>query len=129
MALLLLFVCGWDGRVSDKEITIRSGFLNKLDYGNCILADRGFTIEQELATQGAILKIPRFTRGKKQMSGKEVDESREIANVRIHVERVIGRLRKFDILQSIIPITQVHLTDHVMTVISGLVNISPSVVV
>ena len=62
------------------------------------------------------------------MGGREVDESREIAHCRIHVERVIGRLRKFRILQSVIPIKQVHLTNHVMTVVSALVNINNSVV-
>ena len=60
------------------------------------------------------------------MSGKEVGASRKIANVRIHVERVIGRLRKFRILQSTIPITQVKLLDHV--IISALVNINNSVI-
>lgn len=119
---------GWGGKVSDKEITIKSGFLDKLEHGDCILADRGFTVANEIATKGAILKIPNFTRGKSQMTGKEIDESREIANVRIHVERVIGRMRKFRILQSIIPITQVDLTNNVMVCICGLVNLNRSVV-
>ena len=62
------------------------------------------------------------------MSGKEVDNSRRISNVRIYVERVIGRMRKFRILQSTIPIFQVHLLDNVMSVIAALVNINSSVV-
>ena len=62
------------------------------------------------------------------MSGKEFDDSRKISNVRIHVERVIGRIRKFRILQSTIPILQVHLLDNVMSVIAALVNINSSVV-
>ena len=62
------------------------------------------------------------------MSGKEVDNSRKISNARIHVERVIGRMRKFRILQSTIPILQVHLLDNVMSVIAALVNINSSVV-
>ena len=37
------------------------------------LADRGFTITDELATRGAYLKIPSFTKGKKQMPAKDVD--------------------------------------------------------
>ncbi|XP_065651138.1 uncharacterized protein LOC136079334 [Hydra vulgaris] len=119
---------GWGGRVSDKEITIKSGFLEKITHGDCVLADRGFTLVEEFATQGGILKLPKFTKGKKQMSSAEVDESRQIAHVRIHVERVIGRLRKFRILQSIIPITQVDLLDNVMVMITSLVNINSSVV-
>ena len=119
---------GWGGRVSEKEITIKSGFLDVLQHGDLILADRGFTISEELATYGATLKVPNFTKGKSQMSGKEVGASRKISNVRIHVERVIGRLRKFRILQSTLPITQVKFLDHVMIIISALVNINNSVI-
>lgn len=119
---------GWGGRVSDKEITIKSGFLDLVENGDMVLADRGFLIEQELATRGAFLKIPEFTRGKDQMSAADVDRSRQIANVRIHIERVIGRLRKFMILNTTIPITQVDLMDKVMVVVCALVNISKGIV-
>jgi len=119
---------GWGGRVSDKEITNKCGYLEKLQFGDLILADRGFTIAEELAVRGAVLEIPAFTKGKQQLSQKEVDKSRQIANVRIHVERVIGRLRKFDIINSTIPIPQVDLLDDIMISICGLVNICKSVV-
>ena len=85
-------------------------------------------IEEELAAQVAVLRIPSFTRGKTQMSAKDVNMSRQIAHVWIHVERVIGQLKKILILNSVIPISQVDLTDTVMIVISGIVNLSPSVV-
>ena len=42
----------------------------------------------------AKLHIPAFTRGKSQLSATEVEETRKIANVRIHVERVIGYVRQ-----------------------------------
>jgi hypothetical protein len=38
----------------------------------------------------AEVHIPAFTKGKNQLSAKEVESTRKIANVRIHVERVIG---------------------------------------
>ena len=72
------------------------------------LFDRGFTFVEELSEfilgfrrEGGILKLPKFTKGEKQMSSAEVDKSRQIAHVRIYVERVIGRLRKFRILLDI----------------------------
>lgn len=45
-----------------------------------------------LATRGATLKIPHFTKGRKQLSAQEVDTSRHLSNVRIHIERVIGKI-------------------------------------
>ena len=67
---------GWCGRASDKKITLNSGFLDKVTFDDCVLADRGFLIEEELATRGAVLRIPDFTRGKAQMTAKDLDMSR-----------------------------------------------------
>ena len=118
----------WGGRVSDKEITMHSEFLKFLQYGDLILAVRSVNIAEALAAHSAIFKISHITKGKSQISGKEVDNSRKILNFIIHVERVIGRIRKFPILQSTIPILQVHLLDNVMSMIAALVNINDSVV-
>lgn len=48
-------------RVSDKVLTQESGFLYLIEPGNVILADRGFTIADDLAVYGAKLEIPAFT--------------------------------------------------------------------
>ena len=54
---------------------------------------------------GAEVKIPSFTKGRQPLSAVDVESSRSIAHVRIHVERVIGLLRnKYTILQDTIPI-------------------------
>ena len=53
----------------------------------------------------AELVIPAFTKGQKQLSAKGVETTRKIANVRIHVERVIGLLKKrFGIFQRNLPL-------------------------
>ena len=119
---------GWGGRASDKEITSKCGFLDLVENGDQVLADRGFTINEELAVKGAVLVIPAFTKGKDQLSAGEVDRSRSISNVRIHIERVIGRMRKFNIINTTIPVTQVDLLDEIMTCIGGLVNLSEKIV-
>ncbi|XP_065682486.1 uncharacterized protein LOC136095754 [Hydra vulgaris] len=60
---------GWGGRVSDKQITFESNFCQKLYPGDCVLADRGFNIKDELNAVGATLKVPAFTKGRQQLSG------------------------------------------------------------
>lgn len=79
----------WGGRVSDKHLTENSRFLNKLLPGDVVLADRGFDIADSAGFYQVTLKIPAFTRGKSQLSANNVGETRKIANVHIHVERLL----------------------------------------
>ena len=55
---------GWGRHASEKMITLNSGFLEMASHGDCILADHGFLIEEELAARRAVLRIPAFTWGK-----------------------------------------------------------------
>ena len=70
-----------------------------------MLADRGFDITDELALHGASLAIPSFTKGKDQLSQAEVETSRQLSRIRIHVERAIGRLKNYGLLSSTLPIS------------------------
>ena len=80
----------WGGRVSDKHLTLNRGFLNKLLPGDIVLADGGFDIGEDVARVQASLKIPAFTSGRDQLTPKDIEDTRQLANVRIHIERVIG---------------------------------------
>ncbi|XP_014678815.1 PREDICTED: uncharacterized protein LOC106818641 [Priapulus caudatus] len=127
---------GWGGRTSDKHVTEQCGILSQLNPGDVVLADRGFDIADSVGMMGAELCIPAFTRGKKQLSGDEVEKTRKIANVRIHVERVIGSLRqKYTILQTTLPIDLMATDDKknttidkIVIVCAALTNLCPSVV-
>ena len=63
----------WGGRVSDKVITQQCRFLNLIDPGDVILAERGFNVHDDIAIRGGKLQIPAFTKGKKQLSREEVE--------------------------------------------------------
>ena len=127
----------WGGRVSDVYLTEHCGILNKLLPGDLVLADRGFSIQHSASLYCAELKIPSFTRGKAQLSKYEVDTTRDLARVRIHVERVIGLLRqKFKILSSTLPINLVmchhkeklSMIDKIVVICAALCNCCESVV-
>ena len=76
--------------MSDKYLTEHSGLLNKILPGDLILADRGFAIAEDVSLVGAKLAMPAVTKSHDQLTAVEVEESRSVSNVRIHVERVIG---------------------------------------
>ena len=134
-AIIFLSKC-WGGRVSDKHLTAHSGFTNHLIHGDLVLADRGFDISEDLSLVGASLAIPPFTKGKKQLSQSEVERARELSRVRIHVERAIGRIKTYKILQSILPIslikrpyeTDYATIDKILIVCSALCNLHPKLI-
>ena len=75
------------------------GYLRNLLPGDCVLADRGFHVAGSMALQGATLDIPPFTRGCDQLPPSDVETTRKITNVKVHVERIIGVVRqRFQIL-------------------------------
>ena len=82
------------GHTSDKFLNENCGILGKLKPGDLVMADRGFTIQESVWFQHAKLAIPAFTKGKDQLDPIDAEKTRGIANVRIHVERVIGLLRR-----------------------------------
>lgn len=128
----------WGGQTSDKYLTERCGLLDNLKAGDLVLADRGFTIRESVALYQAQLAIPAFTKGKNQLDPFDVERTREIADVRIHMARVIGLLRqKYTILQSTLPLDYLTcsnnaancpLIDRMIRVCSALTNLYPSVV-
>ena len=128
---------GWGGRVSDKHLTENCGILNFLQPGDVILADRGFTVQDSVGLCCAEVKMPPFTRGKKQLSRSAIDTARQLSRVRIHVERVIGVVRqKYAILESKLAInmimcdkeTKTSVIDKIVVVCSALCNFCDSVV-
>lgn len=125
--IMFLSKC-YGGRASDRFITKKSGFYNYLNPNDEVMADRGFTIGEELFSLHVGLNIPSFLRGRKQLSEKEVIQSRRIASVRIHVERAIRRMKSYRILNSIISIKSVKKMNKVVKVVGALCNLRPQLI-
>ena len=85
---------GWGRRVSSKHIAENCEILNKLLPRDTLLANCGSDVKNSVGLYCATVSLPAFTRGKRQLSGIEVEQTRWIANVRIPVERVIRNVRK-----------------------------------
>ena len=67
--------CAWGVRVSDKHLTVNSGFVTKLLPWDVVLADRGFDIKEDVAGMQASLKIPAFKHRYMHLSPQEVDKT------------------------------------------------------
>ena len=101
-----------------------------------VLADRGFDIADDLALVGASIAIPPFTKGKPQLSQQEVQFSRQLSSIRIHVERAIGQMKNYKILQATLPIslikrdheTEFATIDKIVFTCAALCNLHPPLV-
>ena len=117
----------WSGRVSDKEITQLSGVLSLLEPGDNVMADRGFIIA-DILPQGVTLNIPPFKGSPEQLTPEEAEETAKIASVRIHVERAIGRVKNYHILDGVLPLSLAPVANQIFTVCSLLTNFLPYLV-
>ena len=92
------------GCTSNKQITKDCGILNMLEPVDDLMADRGFDIEDDMP-DGVTLNSSPFLNGAPQSSVSDESETRKIAAVRVHVERVIERIKRFRILKNVLPLS------------------------
>lgn len=116
---------GRPGRCSDMELLRQSGYLEYLREGTTVLADRGFKeVESELVARGCKLVRPVSVRKSEKLSKKSVLDMKAVAALRIHIERVIRRVRLFKFLSmhACVPLSMVDLLDDVVKIACGLIN-------
>ena len=118
----------YGGRASDKHIVLDSGFLDLLDRDDQIMADRGFQIREELMMKFCTLIVPPGARAKSQFTEAEVKKTKEVANLRIHVERAINRIKTFRIIKAVLPITLLHNADDIMLSCAALSNLKDKLI-
>lgn len=118
----------YGGRASDKFIFNDSKVLQKCSPGQGVMTDKGFNIDSECKEAGVNLyKPPKYFKKNTQFTGEEVETCRKIARARVHVERTIQRIRLFRILKDRLEWMFLQHIDKILTVVSALVNLSPSI--
>ena len=117
------------GKISDKGLTSQCGLLHLLEKGNAVMTDKGFNIMNLLDGKSITLNIPpKLTDSSGQLSENDQVETCRITSVRIHVERAIGRIKMFRILESI-PNAMHYVANQLFFVCAMLTNFQPTLVV
>lgn len=118
----------YGGRKTDKFITQDSGFYENLERDDEIMADRGFQIQEELLHYFCRLIVPPGKRAKSQMTEAECLKTKTVANLRIHIERAINRMKYFRILKSVLPISMLQHVDDIIRSCAALCNLKPALI-
>ena len=104
----------FEGSISEKQIVQRPGFLEtvkqkvqcgELKEGGAIMTDKSSDIGDDLAKLKLKLNIPPFLKDKVGFEEGDVMKTQTIAQHRIHVERAKGKVRRFRIFHSVIPVS------------------------
>ena len=117
----------YSGSISDKEIVKASGFLEKLQSGDAVMADMGFNIQDYLALHETVLIAPPVMR-KNNVSALASTATSRVATARVHIERTIKRVKSFPFLSRVIPLTCKPVISSAVTVCAILVNLQPSII-
>jgi hypothetical protein len=122
---------GYGGRITDTCLVESCDFIKCLQPGMCVMADRGFKhVEQYLRKEGVqLVRPPSVVTGAK-LSKSEVKETKQIASLRIHVERVIRRLREFNMLKphACLNTNFVKILDDVIVIACAFINLQDSLI-
>lgn len=116
----------YSGSISDKEIVNVSGFLEKLQPGDVVMADKGFNIQDYLAVHETVLIVPPIMQ--KNISARASTATRRVAVARVHIERMIKRLKSFNFFRGVIPLTCKPYIGSAVTVCAIIVNLQPSII-
>lgn len=122
---------GYGGRISDSLLVQTCGYLDQVPAGSSVMADRGFKeIAKYLHERNCTLVRPPSVSSSTKPTRAEVMESKRIASLRIHIERVIRRIREFEYLKphSVINHNLVAQTDAVIKIACALINLQNPII-
>ncbi|KAJ8671172.1 hypothetical protein QAD02_002431 [Eretmocerus hayati] len=119
------------GRCTDMSIVENCGYLDKIPRSCAVLADRGFKgldilLQQKKCT---LIRPPSVYKDTK-CTKQEVRLTKQVASLRIHVERAINRIRNYQILDIHTRVDNklVKNLDSVVYIVCGLVNLDTPII-
>ena len=114
----------WGGHTSDRHIVQKDGdlLIPRLEPGDIILADKGFTVG-DLLPSDIGLNMPPFVSSSKQMTRDEFFKTQQIASPRIVVEMKMEQIKNFRLLQTVLPLTEAHLAEQITVICTAMTNL------
>ena len=109
----------YGGSVSDKEMFKQSGIAELLTENMAVMVDKGFVISDCCKSK---VYCPPFLSKNKQMPACQVKETQAIARLRVHVERVIRRIKENRLFDGTITLSNAYNINEIFAVACLLSN-------
>ena len=115
----------YPGSTSDKEIVRHCGILNRKEPGELIIADNCFLI-QSILPPNVYMNLPPFSTNS-QFTKLQAELTVRIARSKIHFERAIQRVKRYDVL-NLIPHSYRCIATKLFQVVSCLMNLQKPII-
>ena len=102
----ILFSGIYSGSISDSKLTKECGAVYFDEIEHKIMSDRRFSIQELCIVRGVTFNKPK-QKENDQFAERDAATNFDIAATRIHVERFIGRVCTWGILNSVCPINRI----------------------
>ncbi|XP_067275446.1 uncharacterized protein [Pseudorasbora parva] len=109
----------FEGSMSDREVFRQSGITSLLTPDMAIMVDKGFLVDD--LVPGPVHR-PAFLSKKAQMSEVDVLKTQSIARLRVHIERLIRRVKENKLFDTTIPLSIAGSINQIFTVACLLSN-------
>ena len=108
----------YTGRISDKKITVLTGFLDTVPPYSLVMCDKGFNKSVLHGVSHCMSLLENMEWHRSEM----LAEQNRIAKLRILVEQVIRRMKSFHILSTEVPISVIPNIDDILIICAALTN-------
>ena len=119
----LLFSDVYPGSITDSNLTEKAGVIEWVEQDHEIMADKGFAVQELCAIKGIYLNRP-AQKNEDQFAQSDVAGNFDISATRIHVERYIGCVRDWAILNAVWPVQRMDLLSSVWQAFCHIVNLT-----
>lgn len=109
----------FEGSMSDKEVFRHSGISTLLTQEMDVMVDKGFLIDDLVP---GIVHRPAFLSKRSQLSELDALRTQSIARLRVHVERLIRRVKENKLFDTVIPLSISGSINQIFTVACVLSN-------
>ncbi|KAJ8681524.1 hypothetical protein QAD02_017316 [Eretmocerus hayati] len=87
----------YGGSTSDRQLVKRCKLQFKVESGDMIMADRGFTVQDTFAPYNVTVATPHFSKGNGYIPLEQLMSDRKLSKYRVHIERLIGLMKTYKI--------------------------------
>lgn len=108
--------------ISDKDIIGDSGVLNLLESGDQVMAAKSLDIKELLDLIDVNLVVPAFSGPDRRLNKDDVTHTQHMSHLKIHIERAIGRITKYQIFDDVVPAALCGSVNQLWTVCALLTN-------